>query len=73
MATIGNVTEYRIITTDTYNNTNDQKIWSALNPEATYQQIDALSRALIGLSRETYEDTHLITTISVNEELAEEG
>lgn len=72
MAEIGNVTEYRIKSIDSYGETYDTKILGALNPEATYTQVDAASRALIGLSKNTYDDTTLITSISVNEKLAEE-
>lgn len=72
MATIGNVTEYRIISTDSSQNEYDTKIWSSLNPAATYQQVDAASRALIGLSKNSYGDAILITRVSVNDTLAEE-
>lgn len=72
MAAIGNVSEYRIQSTDTYGENYDTKVMGNLNPEATYQQIDAASRALIGLTKNTYDDTILITSISVNEVLAEE-
>ncbi len=72
MAEIGQVTEYRIKSTDSFGNDYDNKIWSSLNPEATYQQVDAASRALIGLSKNTYDDTILVTSVSVNEVLANE-
>lgn len=72
MAVIGNVSEYRIITTNTFNEQTNSKIWGNLNPEITYNQIDSISRAIIALSRDTYEDTILVTNVSVNEVLAEE-
>lgn len=72
MAAIGKVTEYRIKATDSFGNTVDSKIWGSLNPNATYQQVDANSRALIGLSKNTYDDSTLITEVSVNEVLADE-
>mgnify|MGYP003408251845 CR=1 FL=1 len=70
MAAIGKVTEYRIKSTDSFDNEYDNKIWGSLNPSTTYEQIDAASRALIGLSKNTYGDSILITEISVNEVLA---
>ena len=72
MATIGNVTEYRIESYDPFSNLQNTKIWTYLRANTTYQEIDAASRALIGLTKNTYEDTILITKVSVNEVLAEE-
>ena len=72
MAEIGNVTEYRIISKDSFENEYNNKILGALNPSATYQQVDATSRALVGLSKNTYRDSILVTEVSVTEELANE-
>lgn len=70
MSYIGNVTEYRIKSTDAYEEEYNTKVLGALNPEATYEQVDTTSRALIGLTKNTYDDTILVTEVSVNEELA---
>lgn len=43
-----------------------------VNYNANYQQVDAAMRALNGLTTNTYVDTKLITSISVNEKMAEE-
>lgn len=72
MSAIGNVNEYRIQSKDSFDNNYDTKIFNSCNPEATYQQVDAASRALIGLTKNTYYDTILVTNVSVNEVLAEE-
>lgn len=72
MAEIGNVTEYRIKSTNSFGDEYNNKILGALNPSATYQQVDATSRALIGLSKNTYSDSILVTEVSVNEVLASE-
>lgn len=39
------------------------------NPTLSYEIIDQAARSLISLSSNTYVDTHIIRTISVNEEL----
>lgn len=67
---IGNVTEYRIKSKDSYETQYTTKVLGALNPSATYEQVDATSRALMSLSSNTYDDTILVTEVSVNEELA---
>lgn len=72
MATIGRVDKYIL----ELNDVNDNKIETTLskrfafNSEATYQQVDTASRAIAGLSTYTYNDTILVTNISVNEVLA---
>ena len=75
MAAIGSVETMYLQTTDqlgTKYETNISKGFK-VNSEATYQQVDAASRALAELSTNTYGDTLLITKVSVNEKLDEEG
>ena len=75
MAEIGNVATYNIISNDQLGNeitTNISKGFS-INGAATYQQVDTASRALNALTTNTYNDTQLITEVSVNEKLAEEA
>lgn len=43
-----------------------------VNYNATYQQVDAAMRALNGLTTNIYNDTILISPISVNEKMVEE-
>lgn len=43
-----------------------------VNYNANYQQVDSAMRALNALTTNTYVDTKLITSISVNEKMAEE-
>lgn len=43
----------------------------SINPNATYGQIDTVSRKLASLTYNTYYDTILITKISVTEKMAE--
>lgn len=76
MAVIGNVSEIYLLSYDALGNqykTNISKGFS-INPngEVTYEQIDTAQRALCNLSSNTYDDTTLVTNISVNEKLAEE-
>lgn len=73
MAAIGDVETIYLKTTDTFGNDFETNISKGfkVNPLATYQQIDTASRALNGLSRNSYNDTILITKVSVNEKLAE--
>lgn len=73
MNPIGRVTQYIILSEDalsTVAETNISKGFT-INPGATYQQVDSASRSLIGLTTQTYQDTNLITTISVTEILSE--
>lgn len=74
MAAIGNVEEMYLITKDSLENQYKTRVGSGftINPEKTYQEIDTAQRALAGLTTNTYADTTLITSISVNEKLAEE-
>lgn len=76
MATIGNVTSYIIKTADQLENQYETNVSGkfTVNAAATYEQVDTVSRALIAnLSTLNYQDTILITKISVTEQLAEEG
>jgi len=75
MAEIGNVQTMYLQTTDQLGNkyeTNISKGFS-VNGAATYQQVDTAVRALAELSTNTYGDTVLITSVSVNEKLEEEA
>lgn len=57
---LGNAYETRINTTKSF-----------LKPETTYGQVDTAMRQLTSLSSNTYEDTLLITSVSVNFEVEE--
>ncbi len=75
MAVIGNVSEIFLLSYDTLRNqykTNISKGFS-INPggEVTYEQVNTAQRALCNLSSNTYEDTILVTNVSVNDVLAE--
>lgn len=75
MGAVGNVNSMQIKSTDSFGEDAVTTITNKrlfVNPSATYQQVDTLARALMGLSNNTYNDTDLITVISVNEKLAEE-
>lgn len=74
MAVVGNVTSMKILSSDTLGNDAETTINTSrlfVNPNATYEQVDTFARALMGTSTNTYNDTNLITVISVNEVLAE--
>lgn len=74
MAAVGNVTSMKLITNDSFGNKAETTITTSrlfVNPSATYENVDTLARALAALSRNNYEDTNLITVISVTEKLAE--
>lgn len=75
MATVGNVTTMVIKSTDVFGNTYDTTITSQskrlyVNPNADYQDVDSIARALNNLTNNTYNDTELTTVVSVNEVLA---
>lgn len=74
MAEIGNVEEMYLLTTDQLGNSYKTRVGQGftINSEKTYQEIDTAQRALAGLLSNTYEDTTLITSVSVNDKLAEE-
>ena len=59
-----------IKSTDALGNEN-QKTMTHANPAATAQNIDTFARAVVGLSKDTYVDTIIQDTQSVNEILAE--
>lgn len=70
---IGNVTTIYLKTYDQLDNqyqTNISKGFE-VNPEATFQQVDTAARGINSLTRNTYDDTILITEVSVNEVMAE--
>ncbi len=69
---IGKVEKIVIVSTDALGKdieTNLNKSCLA-NRNATYQQVNDAARAIIGLSRNTYNDAICVTNISTNEELA---
>lgn len=74
MSAIGNVEEMYLITADQLGNQFKTRVGSGLriNSEKTYQEIDTAQRALAGLTTNTYQDTTLITSVSVNDKIAEE-
>ena len=74
MATVGKVSSMVLKSTDNLGEDTETTITNkavTVNENATYEQVDAIARALMALSRNTYADTDLITVISVNEKLAE--
>lgn len=71
---IGNVTAMKLKTADSFGNLKETQINNGrlfVNPTATYQQVDTFARALANLSTDSYNDTDLITVISVTEQVAE--
>lgn len=75
MAAIGDVQEMYLLSMDQLGNKYRTRIGSGfrINPEKTYQDIDTAQRALAGLLTNIYDDTQLITSVSVNVKLDEEG
>lgn len=72
---VGNVDAMKILTTDSTGETYTDTVTSKkifVNPNATYTQVNAQARALAALSFNSYDDTVLVTSISVNEVLAAE-
>lgn len=70
---IGNVKTIYINSVDSNSKeyqTNISKSFT-VKPDATYTQVDEAMRALNALSTNTYQDTILVTEISVNMELKE--
>ena len=67
----------QILSTDVSTGAEDKMTVGYINPAILAEQdggasiIDACARAIIGLSTDTYSDTLLVTTESVNELLAE--
>lgn len=74
MAQIGTVETVYLITADTLGKQYETNISKGLviNALATYQTVDTACRALAALSTNTYEDTNLITRVSVNDVIAED-
>ena len=74
--TVGDVSAIYLKSKDQVNNEYETKInttKSFLKPETTYSQVDTAMRQLCSLSFNTYDDTLLITSVSVNYEMEEEG
>lgn len=69
---IGNVTQMILKSTDALGNNYETKLPFVINSAATYEKVDAAARAINLLSINTYQDTLLITQVSVNEVLAED-
>lgn len=69
---IGNVTTIYLNSYDQLDNTYKTNISKGfeVNPEATYSQVDTALRGINGLTRNTYDDTILVTEISVNDVMA---
>lgn len=75
MATIGQVNTIYLVSNDQMNTRYETNITGrniTVNYDATYQQVDTTMRALNALTTNTYQDTLLIKTVSVNEVLQEE-
>lgn len=68
---VGNVTQMILKSADGNGNNYETKLPFVINSTATYEKVDAAARALSSLSTNTYQDTLLITQVSVNEVLAE--
>lgn len=70
---IGQVDKYILKTLDSMGEANETVISKGftVNNTSTYQQVDTASRAIAALSKDTYNDTILVTNISVNEVMAE--
>lgn len=71
-SSVGNVTTYYILTTDGLGEEKETNISKGftVNPETTYAQVDTASRAIANIMTNTYQDTILVTKISVNEIMA---
>lgn len=69
---IGDVTDILLKNSDAYGNNYSTNISKGfkVNPVATYQQVDSAIRAVNGLTTHSYDDTVLITQISVNNEMS---
>ena len=75
-ATVGDVSAIYLKSKDQVDNAYETKInttKSFLKPETTYSQVDTAMRQLCSLSFNTYDDTLLITSVSVNYEMEDEG
>lgn len=70
---VGNVTEMYLLSNDQLGETYQTRITGTkcmVKPSATYEQVDTALRGLANLSTNTYNDTILITSISVNDIIA---
>lgn len=73
-ATIGDVSAVYLVSNDQLGNRYETKInttKSTIDENTTYQQVDTAMRQLASLSTNTYDDTLLITSVSVNYEMEE--
>lgn len=73
--TIGNVTTIYLNSKDNLQNEYKTNITGknfTVNQSATYQQVDTMSRALNNLTNNIYDDTILVTEISVTEKIVED-
>lgn len=70
---IGQVETVYINSTDSFEEVHETNVSKGMrvNPYATYQQVDTAARAIAGLTKNTYNDTILVTKISVNEVMSE--
>lgn len=70
---IGQVETVYINSTDSFEEVHETNVSKGMrvNPYATYQQVDTAARAIAGLTKNTYDDTILVTKISVNEVMSE--
>lgn len=70
---IGVVDKYILKTKDALGDEYETVISKGLivNTAATYSQVDTASRAITSLTKNNYDDTILVTNISVNEVMAE--
>lgn len=75
MATVGNVSIMYVQSLDQLGNVFETNVSKGLkvNPEVTYNLVDTAARRLVQLTTNTYQDTILVTNISVNDVLAEGG
>lgn len=74
MAAVGTVTKMLIKTKDNLGNAYETNPNNKLLPftSTQYKNIDSSARALIQLSQNNYDDTELITSVSVNNKVREE-
>lgn len=69
---VGNVTQMNLVTSDNLGNKTETPITNKnlhIRPTANYQQVDDFAQRLAGLSSRTYEDTNLLTIISVQQKI----
>lgn len=75
MAEIGNVSIMYLKSYDALGNTYETNVSKGfiVKSTATYQEVDTAVRSINSLTTNTYDDTILVTNISVNDVLAEGG